>query len=359
MCGRTRLGASPESVMGATGAKRWRRREHYRPSNNLCPGRQSPALHRGDAPGELELTTMAFGLVPSYTDKAARPDFFRMANARSETVSAQPAFRRLLAHRRCVVPIDGFYEWLPEPQRKQPFYISSAACAGDRAGEPQLLWIAALWDVWHAQDGTELPTYALLTRDVSPELAWLHDRMPVVLDAKSARAWLDVGGTDPLDALRTCLRASPIELRWHKVHPRMSVVKYDGDDAHLPWTPTPITAFFERMPPKGEATPAPAPAARTDDAAGARVDADATPNKVPTSELQSDERQTAPHPAEGRTPGACGPVGLRGGQHARWPEALALAEEPAYVGSRYPRQRRFLPSRSALRLRISHVSRFL
>ncbi|KAG8461051.1 hypothetical protein KFE25_003620 [Diacronema lutheri] len=319
--------------MGATGAKRWRRREHYRPSNNLCPGRQSPALHRGDAPGELELTTMAFGLVPSYTDKAARPDFFRMANARSETVSAQPAFRRLLAHRRCVVPIDGFYEWLPEPQRKQPFYISSAACAGDRAGEPQLLWIAALWDVWHAQDGTELPTYALLTRDVSPELAWLHDRMPVVLDAKSARAWLDVGGTDPLDALRTCLRASPIELRWHKVHPRMSVVKYDGDDAHLPWTPTPITAFFERMPPKGEATPAPAPAARTDDAAGARVDADATPNKgaeapaaSPPTELRSESKRFKRTEADASGAGASL---ARAGAPPDTPPQLARRKAPA------------------------------
>lgn len=185
---------------------------------------------------------MHFGLVPSFTPKDAKPDFFRMMNARVETVDALPAFRRLLKSNRCIVLVDGFYEWHAEPKGKQPYYIASAG-AGEEGGEPPMLWMAGLWDKRVLEDdNSELYSFTILTTDVCPELAWLHDRMPVILNAEAARAWLDVDGTEPAEALRRC---RPVcSLQWHKVHPRMGTVKYEGDDAHLPWRPTPITNFF-------------------------------------------------------------------------------------------------------------------
>lgn len=269
MCGRTRLARAPEAIQAATQAKRWARREEYRPSSNLCPGRQSPVLHRGEC-GELELTTMHFGLVPSFTPEGAKPDFFRMMNARSETVATQPAFRRLLPRRRCCVLVDGFYEW-QGGRVKQPFYVTRRGgpgadgtadagsggadereCGGTERAEPPLLWMAGLWDRWACADGAELLSYAILTADASPEIAWLHDRMPVILSAEGARAWLDVDGTEPASALQHCRPACG--LQWHKVHPRIGAVKYEGADAHLPWRPCQITAFFRPGAAGAEAT---------------------------------------------------------------------------------------------------------
>jgi putative SOS response-associated peptidase YedK len=70
---------------------------------------------------------MRFGLVPSYTDKAAKVDFYRMFNARSETIAEKGVFSRLLQRRRGVVLLNGFYEWSMEKagasQVRQPYYL--------------------------------------------------------------------------------------------------------------------------------------------------------------------------------------------------------------------------------------------
>ena len=61
--------------------------------------------------GELGLQTMTWGLVPSWTKPGAELDFYRMFNARSETVPEKNVFKRLLDSKRCVVLLNGFYEW--------------------------------------------------------------------------------------------------------------------------------------------------------------------------------------------------------------------------------------------------------
>lgn len=67
---------------------------------------------------------MKWGLVPSYTKRDVKPDYFRMFNARSETVAEKSAFRRLVNSKRCVVMLDGFYEWAKDSKgEKQPYFI--------------------------------------------------------------------------------------------------------------------------------------------------------------------------------------------------------------------------------------------
>lgn len=157
------------------------------PTENLCPGKTAAVVvqSRGEAPAQL--ATKYWGLVPGF-DKStsAKPDFWRMFNARSEGLKTSPVFRRLLDHGRCAVPLDGFFEWTAdELQRtapKQPWYVYR------RSGGP--LWIAGLHDHTTRPDGTTLDTFTLITRDVCDELSWLHDRMPILLDAEGLAAWL-------------------------------------------------------------------------------------------------------------------------------------------------------------------------
>ena len=113
----------------------------------------------------------------------------RLINARSETAAEKPSFRSAYARRRCIVPVDGFYEWRAVPGRrtKQPVYIHAPG------GAP--LALAGLWESWHdptaPEDAPAVSTCAILTTDANTRLAPVHDRMPVILDEPSWGAWLD------------------------------------------------------------------------------------------------------------------------------------------------------------------------
>jgi putative SOS response-associated peptidase YedK len=274
MCGRFACARSSSELERIAGARRWADPK-YTPSSNVCPGRQTPVVRCRSAQGadqELALELMTFGLVPSYTAKDSKPDFFRLMNARSESARESTVFGRLVSSKRCAVLVDGFYEWLPEKMQKQPFFVCAAA---EEPAEPDvvpthpgapLLWLAALHDAWFGPEGERMSTYTILTQQSCAELRWLHERQPVILGTSAhtaaVRAWLDVEGTEPASALAAAF-ASPTALRWHRVHPRMSNIKYVGGDAHLAYSPTPITSFFA----KAQARDAAPSESKPDDAA--------------------------------------------------------------------------------------------
>ena len=88
----------------------WHCREAYYPSENGSPGAlvgvlHPPATYTGDSSsppqGPLALSGMRWGLVPSFTKQGSKPDFYKMFNARSETVTSKGIFSRLLKGRRC------------------------------------------------------------------------------------------------------------------------------------------------------------------------------------------------------------------------------------------------------------------
>ena len=135
---------------------------------------------------------MRWGLVPSFTKRDEKPDFFRMFNARSDTAPDKPVFSRLLARKRCVVLLNGFYEWRAEGSKaagmvKQPYYLHA-----EGADDETPLRAAGLYDKWAGpDDGAPMYTCTILTTDASPQLRWLHDRMPVFLRSDDdEKAWL-------------------------------------------------------------------------------------------------------------------------------------------------------------------------
>jgi putative SOS response-associated peptidase YedK len=114
---------------------------------NVAPGDEVLAVTT-DREGHPRGDMLRWGLVPSW---AKSPDTgLKMINARLETVTEKPAFRRAFERFRCLIVADGFYEWRraagPTGSPKQPFHITRV--------DGQVFAFAGLWSIWHAEDGT-------------------------------------------------------------------------------------------------------------------------------------------------------------------------------------------------------------
>ena len=129
-----------------------------------------------------EATFLKWGLVPRWAKDPAGGN--RLINARAETVTEKPSFRDAFSRRRCLVPMEGFYEWARRGDRKLPFYFHM------RDGEP--FAVAGLWETWEG-GGELLETCTLLTTEANELLAGYHDRMPVILRPEDYDLWLDAG----------------------------------------------------------------------------------------------------------------------------------------------------------------------
>jgi putative SOS response-associated peptidase YedK len=149
---------------------------------------------------------LRWGLVPFWAKDPSLGN--RMINARAETVAEKPAYRAAYRHRRCVVLVDGFYEWQRDGDVITPHFISLAS------GAPFAL--AGLWESWTDKDsGESLQTTTLITTAANDFMAPLHHRMPVILESTTAGEWL-AGSTDLLDdvaAITPALQAWPVDRR--------------------------------------------------------------------------------------------------------------------------------------------------
>jgi len=211
MCGRFTLKTSPADLMRAFGLLE--PPPDLGARYNIAPSLDILAIpNRGPRHAEV----FRWGLVPSW---AKDPSIgHKLSNARAESALEKPSFRQALHKRRCLVPVDGFYEWRTEGKRKTPFYFSR------HDGQP--LALAGLWEVWRPplaanDEGPRDPqrsldangrlwSVCLLTTDANAVVADLHDRMPVVVQPADFERWLDPA----LDgaAVRELLRPLPAEL---------------------------------------------------------------------------------------------------------------------------------------------------
>ena len=162
--------------------------EEHRPRYNIAPTQQAPVLVLGSS--GLRLGSLRWGLVPFWAEDPRIGN--RMINARSESVATMPAFRESFRSRRCLVPADGFYEWMANAEAEAP------ARKGKAPKDP--FWIhrpdqkpftfAGLWARWRSPEGERLQTFTILTTRVNDRLRSLHDRMPVVIGPEDRSAWL-------------------------------------------------------------------------------------------------------------------------------------------------------------------------
>ena len=135
-----------------------------------------------------KLTSARWGLIPRWAKELPK---IRPINARSESLVSKPSYRHLVGRNHCLIPASGFYEWERiEGKKKQPYFIHRAD------GLPMAF--AGLWDTWKLKNIEEpvITTCTIITTAANERIATLHDRMPVILESKNWKAWLDA---DPVN----------------------------------------------------------------------------------------------------------------------------------------------------------------
>lgn len=137
-------------------------------SGEVFPGDRVPVICRGRS-GEIGAFPMEWGY--------RLPDGKRLINARIETAAEKPTFRDGMRARRCLMPMSAYYEWERRGRAHAKYRIA-----------PEGGGLNCLAGVYRFEEGR--PVFAVLTMEAAEEIAFIHDRMPVVVRDCDREAWL-------------------------------------------------------------------------------------------------------------------------------------------------------------------------
>jgi putative SOS response-associated peptidase YedK len=180
----------------------------------------------GRSPGR-ELRLARWGLVPAWAKDTSAGA--RLINARSETVAVKPSFRAAFAKRRCLIPADGYYEWITEGKAKKPFYIHRA--------DGGILAFAGIYELWRnsaVPDDHEDAWYwsaSIITTQATDEIGRIHDRTPMVIAPETWSDWLDPDNKDKelmLAAMRPAMLSGSGGLASYPVSTAVNSVRNNG-----------------------------------------------------------------------------------------------------------------------------------
>jgi putative SOS response-associated peptidase YedK len=173
MCGRATLSLPPDELREALGLDEM---PAMHPRYNIAPSQPIAVIR---SPRRLELLT--WGLAIPHA-RGARGGA-RGINVRAETVARAPMYRDAFRHRRCIIVVDGFYEWQHAGRKtKQPFFLHR------EDGLP--FGLAGIWDSSITPDGVVVDACAVITCSADGVVKPLHDRMPVIVPNSDFDAWL-------------------------------------------------------------------------------------------------------------------------------------------------------------------------
>jgi putative SOS response-associated peptidase YedK len=197
-----------------------------RPIGSEGSGAQSGGTG-GRPPGRRQLRLLRWGLVPSWAKDTSGGA--RLINARSETVAVKPSFRAAFAKRRCLIPADGYYEWMTSGKIKQPYYIYRT--------DGGILPFAGLYELWR---NAELPedhedawywSATIITTQAADEIGRIHDRTPMIIAPENWADWLDPANKEREPLLAAMLPATSAGsggLTSHQVGTSVNSVRNNG-----------------------------------------------------------------------------------------------------------------------------------
>jgi putative SOS response-associated peptidase YedK len=189
-----------------------------KPRYNGAPSQELLVIRENHETGERSLDLLRWGLIPHGCDDPSGGR--KPINAKAETVARLPTFRDAYARRRCIVPVDGFFEWQSTGGSRRPHAVAM------RDGSP--FAIGGIWENWKSPvSGQWVRTFCIITTPANVMVSRIHDRMPLILASADLERWLGPD-TNPADLLRSYPSADmtmwPISTR---------VNSPDNDDASI------------------------------------------------------------------------------------------------------------------------------
>lgn len=198
MCGRYAISTSPSQLAKTFGVLT--PPPNFAARYNAAPTQDLPVIRFDSQVGQRSLDILQWGLIPVWAKENAG---LRPINAKIETLEQKPMYRDAYKKRRCLVPVDAFYEWKKEGKSKQPYAFGLKS--------EEVFAFAGLWERWK-QPGTEevIRTFTIITGEPNRLIAPIHDRMPVILPEETWQIWLGEKETDPAK-IKSCLQTFPAE----------------------------------------------------------------------------------------------------------------------------------------------------
>jgi putative SOS response-associated peptidase YedK len=222
MCGRYRLSRRKQLVEEyfdtASDAEDWS------PRYNIAPTQPVPVIRLNPKEPIRQLSLMRWGLIPSWAKDSSVAA--SMINARAETAATKPAFSNALKSRRCLIPADGFYEWVRTGKAKQPYCFE--------VNDGELFAFAGIWDRWKDPSGQWVKSCSILTTTPNAVTSAVHDRMPVILDPDGYDVWLDPGMQNVAAASELLKPFDARLMRCYPVSTRVNSATNDDEECCAP-----------------------------------------------------------------------------------------------------------------------------
>ncbi|MDD7586071.1 MAG: SOS response-associated peptidase [Corynebacterium glucuronolyticum] len=162
-------------------------RYNIAPTQKIVIVRPATSEESADPQGAAVLEPARWGLFPHWKKDDSGPSLF---NARAETVAQKPSFRDAFKKTRCIIPMDGYYEWQTQGKTKTPYFVhrpaESGAGAENDAQTGPLMWAAGLYST-----GLGQVSATIVTTDSKEPIDWLHHRMPRFLAPDEVAQWLE------------------------------------------------------------------------------------------------------------------------------------------------------------------------
>lgn len=197
MCGRITLTTDRLKLAEQLGILPEQLPEDLKPRYNIAPTQKHFIVTQEREDRVVE--EARWGLINSWAKDAKSG--YKTINARAETVDRSPAFRNAFKKgRRCLVPVDGFYEWFGPKDDRQPYWFHRP--------DGGVICFAGLYELWYPEGEEPQLTFTIITTEANDYTARIHDRMPVVLDDDAQDAWLYPDEED-LAKLKALLAPAP------------------------------------------------------------------------------------------------------------------------------------------------------
>jgi putative SOS response-associated peptidase YedK len=218
MCGRYYRTSDKQAIADALHAQAIGDPLAYAPGYNIAPTTIQPVLRQERETYQRELVPMRWGLV-GFGSNGIDPKRSTF-NARAEGLENSSLWKRPLHRQRCIVPMNGYYEWRKSDRQAFRFTVGE---------NNQPFGVAGLWDAWKSPEGDWLQSFSIITTDPNEISASIHNRMPVILHPKDYDEWLDRQEVErpPVHLLRPF---ESIGMCIYNAHPKVGNVRNQGPE---------------------------------------------------------------------------------------------------------------------------------